>query len=102
MRRFLALAGLLALTACDAAPAGQHKDAGGTLFLRVVYRDGDAEMVLMVPEKGGQISARGDCAAPLLIDDTNGSVRQVGGAEARDLVRHMELSGAVQGTCPTK
>lgn len=98
------LAGLLALTACNAAPARQHKADEGTPLLRVIYRDADAEMVLMVPEKSGrgalpEALAR-DCAAPLLIDARTGAVRVLDEAEVQARLRTMQLAGATRGACP--
>lgn len=100
MRRHLALAGLLALTACDAAPAGKHKPDEGAPLLRVVYRDADAEMVLMMPEKGGRTKIRGDCAVPLLIDARTGQARVLNEAEVQARLKTMQLAGATRGVCP--
>lgn len=95
---------MLALTACDAAPVTQHKADDGASLLRVVYRDADSEMVLMVPEKGGRAAlpkALGrDCAAPLLIDAHTGQVRVLDEAEVQARLRTMQLAGATRGACP--
>jgi hypothetical protein len=100
-------AGLLAvfaLAACNAAPAEKHKPGEGTPVLRVVYRDADAEMVLMVPEKGGRaalLKAVGrDCAAPLLVDAQSGGVRVLSEAEVQARLKTMQLAGATRGACP--
>lgn len=100
MRPHLALAGLLALTACDAAPAGKHKPDEGAPVLRVVYRDADAEMVLMMPEKGSSTAPHSDCAAPLLIDARTGQARVLGEAEVQARLKTMQLVGATRGVCP--
>ena len=104
MRCALALAGVLALAACNAAPADRRQADDGTPLLRVVYRDADAEMVLMVPEKGGRgalANALGrDCAAPLLIDGRTGQVRVLDEAEVQARLRTMQLAGATRGACP--
>lgn len=101
MRSALALAAVLALAACDAAPSTRHKADEGPSLLRVVYRDAFAEMVLMVAEKGSRNSAvRGDCAAPLLIDARTGAVRVLSKAEVQARLRTMQLAGATRGACP--
>ncbi len=96
----LALIAPWALAACEAAPDVRHKAAEGTPVLRVVYRDADAEMVLMVPENGGRKVLRGDCAAPLLIDTHNGQARVLSEAEVQARLRTMQLAGATRGACP--
>jgi hypothetical protein len=100
LRQVLALAGLLALTACDVAPARQHKAEDGASLLRVIYRDADAEMVLMVPEQGGRAVLHGDCTAPLLIDARSGAVRVLSETEVQTRLRTMSLAGATRGVCP--
>lgn len=100
----MALAGALALAACDGAPVTRHTADDGAPLLRVVYRDADAEMVLMVPETGGRGAlpkALGrDCAAPLLIDARTGQVRVLNEAEVQARLRTMQLAGATRGACP--
>jgi hypothetical protein len=96
----LALAGALALAACDGAPVARHKADGGAPLIRVVYRDADAEMVLMVPEKGGRGAVRGDCAAPLLIVGQTRQVRVLSEAEVQARLKTMQLAGATRGVCP--
>ncbi len=100
MRRWLARAVLLALAGCDAAPKTRHTADEGPSLLRVVYRDADAEMVLMVAEKGMRTAVRGDCAAPLLIDARSGAVRVLNQAEVQARLRTMQLAGATRGACP--
>ncbi|WP_298193575.1 hypothetical protein [Novosphingobium sp.] len=89
-----------ALAACEAAPATRQKQDQGTPLLRVIYRDADAEMVLMVPEKGARAALHGDCAAPLLIDTRTGAVRVLDEAEVQARLRTMQLAGATRGACP--
>ena len=93
------MAGLLTLAACNAAPPAPQNPDQGTPLLRVVYRDADAEMVLVVPEKG-QAALRGDCAAPLLIDARTGQARVLGTSEVQARLRTMQLAGATRGVCP--
>lgn len=102
MKRGPAIVAILALAACDATPAGEHKAAEGTALLRVVYRDADAHMVLMVPEKGSRKAVRGDCAAPLLIDGRTGQARVLSEAEVRARLKTMQLAGATRGACPRR
>ncbi|KPF89403.1 hypothetical protein IP83_02440 [Novosphingobium sp. AAP93] len=90
---------MLTLAACNAAPSAPQKPDQGTPLLRVVYRDADAEMVLMVPEKG-RASLRGDCAAPLLIDARTGQARVLSNAEVQTRLKTMQLAGATRGVCP--
>ncbi|WP_421854181.1 hypothetical protein [Novosphingobium sp.] len=93
-----------ALEACEAAPATRHQADDANPLLRVVYRDADAEMVLMMPEKGGRAAlpkALGrDCAAPLLIDARTGGVRVLDEAEVQARLKTMQLAGATRGACP--
>lgn len=104
MRRWLALVVSLALPACDAAPSSGSKPDHGTPLLRVVYRDADAEMVLMVPEKGSRKAVpkavERDCAAPLLIDGRTKAVRVLDEAEVQARLKTMQLAGATRGACP--
>ncbi|OYU33486.1 hypothetical protein [Novosphingobium sp. PASSN1] len=104
MRSALALAALLALGACDAAPAPRSKPDQGSALLRVVYRDADADMVLMVPEKGSRKAVpkavERDCAAPLLIDGRTKAVRVLDEAEVQARLKTMQLAGATRGACP--
>jgi hypothetical protein len=96
-------AGLLAvftLAACDAVPTEKHKPDDGTPILRVVYRDADAEMVLMMPEKGSSTARQGDCAAPLLVDARTGQARVLSEAEVQTRLKTMQLAGATRGACP--
>ena len=96
----MALAGALALAACDGAPATRHKADDGAPLIRVVYRDADAAMVLMLPEKGGRGAIRGDCAAPLLIVEQTRQVRVLSEAEVQARLKTMQLAGATRGVCP--
>jgi hypothetical protein len=98
--RAMGLVAVFALAACNAAPAGPQKAEEGPSLLRVVYRDADAEMVLMVPEKGARASLRGDCAAPLLITARTGQARVLTEAEVQARLRTMQLAGATRGACP--
>jgi len=98
--RAAGLLGLFTLAACDAMPAVREKADQGTPVLRVVYRDAYAEMVLMVPEKGGRAILRSDCAAPLFIDARTGQVRVLAQAEVQARLRTMQLAGATRGACP--
>ncbi len=91
---------VLALAACDDAPAKRHKADEGAPVLRVVYRDADSEMVLMVPEKGLRADLRGDCAAPLLVDARTGAARVIGEADVQARLKTMQLAGATRGACP--
>jgi len=67
--------------------------------LRAVYRD-DTHQLLVVLSDAGHPTPHGDCAAPLLIDNATGGARQITPTEASAWMRHMQLSGAVHGTCP--
>lgn len=102
--RGAALLAVFALAACNAVPAEKQNPGEGTPILRVVYRDADAEMVLMVPEKGGRAAlpkAVGrDCAAPLLVDAQSGGVRVLSEAEVEARLKTMQLAGATRGACP--
>lgn len=80
-------------------PAQRQAQAGGVPVLRAIYRDGARHLLVAMPD-GGRELPRGDCAAPLLIDDATGRLQQVTPAEAEDWVKRMQLSGAVHGTCP--
>lgn len=94
-----ALASTLVLTGCGPAPGNPRAHDEGQPVLRAVYRDATRRLLVVLPGAGRGLPA-GDCAAPLLIDDASGAVRQLGPAEARSLMARMQLSGAVQGTCP--
>ncbi|MBU6395431.1 MAG: hypothetical protein KGQ75_12730 [Sphingomonadales bacterium] len=93
------MAGVLTLAACNAAPSAPQKPDQGTPLLRVVYRNADSEMVLMVPDEGREM-LRGDCAAPLLIDNRSGQARVLGEAEVQARLKTMQLAGATRGVCP--
>lgn len=93
------LAGLLALAACNPASTSREKHDDGVPVLRVVYRDANSEMVLMVPEKG-QTASRDDCAAPLLVDARTGQARALSDAEVQARLKTMQLAGATRGVCP--
>lgn len=88
------------LSGCSAAPAKRSKPDEGTPVLRVVYRDADSEMVLMVLEKSGRASMRGDCAAPLLVDARTGQARVLEENEVQARLKTMQLAGATRGVCP--
>jgi hypothetical protein len=90
---------LLALLAgCGSSPPRQPR-AHGTPVLRAVDRDATQRLLVVLPD-GDHPVPRGDCAAPLLIDEATGGAHQITPAEAADRMRHMQLSGAVHGTCP--
>jgi len=89
----------LVLAGCGSAHAPDHQRAHGALFLRAFYRDGTHRLLVVLPDAGRHVPF-GDCTAPVLIDDASGAVRQITPAQAAQWVRHMELSGAVQGACP--
>lgn len=97
--RSCAVTAPLVLAGCEAAPAARHGVDEGTPVLRVVYRAADAEMVLMVPEKG-RATLRGDCAAPLLIDARTGQARVLDQGEVEARLKTMQLAGATRGVCP--
>ncbi|EGD59607.1 hypothetical protein Y88_2651 [Novosphingobium nitrogenifigens DSM 19370] len=98
---------------CSAAP--EHRQAGhggpvhggpvhvgpvsGQPVLRALYRDTGHRLLVVLPDARHRVP-RGDCAAPLLIDEASGRARQVTANEAAALAQHMELVGAVEGTCP--
>jgi hypothetical protein len=67
--------------------------------LRAVYRDASHRLLVVLPYQAHAMP-RGDCAAPVLIDETSGAARQISPGEAAGWLRHMQLSGAVEGTCP--
>jgi len=93
------LLGVIVLAGCGSARAPDHHHARGAPVLRAVYRDETHRLLVVLPD-GARAVPRGDCTAPLLIDDDTGAARQVTPSEAAQWMRHMELSGAVQGTCP--
>jgi hypothetical protein len=53
----------------------------------------------VLPDRAHRVP-RGDCAAPLLIDEATGAVRQIAPGKAAQWMRQMQLTGAVQGACP--
>jgi hypothetical protein len=67
--------------------------------LRAVYRDASHRLLVVLPDQAHAMP-RGDCAAPVLIDEASGAARQILPGEAAAWLRHMQLSGAVEGTCP--
>lgn len=89
----------MALLAGCGPSAPRQPRAHGVPVLRAVYRDGAHRLLVVLPD-AGHPTPRSDCAAPLLIDDATGAARQITPAEASDRMRHMQLSGAVHGTCP--
>jgi hypothetical protein len=94
--------GLLALVGgCHhAGPSAQSQAQGNaTPVLRAVWSDATHHLLVVLPGADGRVP-RGDCAAPLLIDDATGAARQITPAEAAALVKHMQLAGAVRGSCP--
>ena len=98
MRISFALCLLALLAGCGQAAPRQPR-ARGAPVLRAVYRDATHHMFVVLPDAGHRLP-QGDCAAPLLIDDATGGARQITPAEAADRMRHMQLSGAIRGTCP--
>lgn len=90
----------LVLAGCHAAPTVSNQSDRGKPLLRVVYRDADSDMVLMVPEKGSGAALQGDCAAPLLVDARTGAARVLGEAEVQARLKTMQLAGAARGACP--
>ena len=88
---------MLALAACHSEPAAHRTSFEGPLLLRAVYRDADSTMVLVIPEGRPQ---RGDCTAPLLIDNTTGQARALSAAEVQARLRTMQLAGATRSACP--
>ena len=90
---------MVLLAGCGSAHAPDRHHARGAPVLRAVYRDETHRLLVVLPD-AARPTPRGDCTAPLLIDDVSGAARQVTPAEAAQWMRHMELSGAVQGTCP--
>ena len=101
--RISVVIGMLALAGCGAAPTPgdghDHGQAWGQPVLRAVYRDATHRLLVVLPDRAHQVP-RGDCAAPVLIDEPSGAARQVTPAVAAQWMRHMQLSGAVQGICP--
>lgn len=90
----------LLLAGCEAPPADRQKPDEGSPVLRVIYRDTESEMVLMVPEKGQRAAIRSDCAAPLLVDAHTGAVRVLSETEVQARLKTMQLAGATRGACP--
>ncbi len=89
---------MLALAACHSEPAAHRTSFDGPLLLRAVYRDADSTMVLVIPEGRPQ---RGDCTAPLLIDNATGQARALTAAEVQARLRTMQLAGATRSACPS-
>ncbi|WP_353228070.1 hypothetical protein [Novosphingobium sp.] len=100
-RRALAIGLLVLVGGCHRAGQGAQSQmqAKATPVLRAVWRDATHHLLVVLPGADGRVP-RGDCAAPLLIDDASGGVRQIAPAEAAALVTHMQMAGAVRGTCP--
>lgn len=94
----LSLCLLVPLAGCGHSPQ-RHAQGGGVPVLRAIYRDGSRHLLVAMPD-GARRLPRGDCAAPLLIDDATGGAQQVTPAQAAQWVKRMQLSGAVHGTCP--
>jgi len=90
---------VLALAGCGSARPPGHGHAHGEPVLRAVYRDDAHRLLVVLPDNAHHVP-RGDCAAPVLIDEVSGAARQVTPADAASWMRHMQLSGAVHGTCP--
>jgi hypothetical protein len=86
---------VLPLAACGPAHTPQPR-AHGTPVLRAVYRDEGHHLLMVLDRK----APRGDCTAPLLIDDATGAAHQLSPADAAERMRHMQLAGAVEGECP--
>lgn len=91
------LCAVLALSACHAPPA--HHGPRGTPVLRALWRDGTHRLLVAIPDKAHPLPP-GDCTAPLLIDEASGTVRQISADEASVWMQHMQLSGAMTGSCP--
>jgi len=90
---------LLALLAGCGHSARRQAHVDGAPVLRAIYRDSSRHLLLAMPD-GAHGLPHGDCAAPLLIDDATGAVRQITPAQAAGWVQRMQLSGAVHGKCP--
>ncbi|KUR80463.1 hypothetical protein AQZ50_02190 [Novosphingobium sp. Fuku2-ISO-50] len=90
---------LALLAGCGSARAPRHDGPHGTPVLRAVYRDATHRLLIVLPDRAHRVP-RGDCAAPLLIDEATGAARQIAPGEAAQWMRQMQLTGAVQGTCP--
>jgi hypothetical protein len=89
---------LLAMSSGCGHSAQRQARAGGVPVLRAIWRDGSRHLLVAMPD-GPRGLPRGDCAAPLLIDDATGGVRQITPAQAAEWVKRMQLSAAVHGTC---
>jgi len=96
LKRAAICAAVLALAACHSEPAPHRTSAEGPLLLRAVYRDASSTMVLVIPEGRPQ---RGDCTAPLLIDNLTGQAHVLSAPEVQARLRTMQLAGATRGAC---
>jgi hypothetical protein len=84
------------LCACGSARAPHRPSAHGTPVLRAVYRDESHHLLVVLDRK----APHGDCTQPLLVDDATGAAHPLTPAEAAARMQHMQLSGAIEGTCP--
>jgi hypothetical protein len=71
----------------------------GVPVLRAVWRDATHHLLVAMPADRSALP-RGDCTAPLLINDADGGVRAVSRTEAAQWMAHMQLAGATEGRCP--
>jgi hypothetical protein len=90
---------VLVLAACHTEPAAKRPSAEGSLLLRAVYRDANSTMVLVITE-ARHAKARGDCTAPMLIDNLTGQARVLSAAEMQTRLRTMQLAWATRSGCP--
>ena len=90
---------LALLAGCGSARAPRHDGPHGQPVLRAVYRDATHRLLIVLPDRAHRVP-RGVCAAPLLIDEATGAVRQIAPGKAAQWMRQMQLTGAVQGACP--
>ena len=95
--RALALALALLIGGCQRAapPPAAH----GTPVLRAVWRDATHHLLVAMAADRSALPP-GDCTAPLLINDADGGVRAISRSEAAQWIAHMQLAGAIDGTCP--
>lgn len=68
-------------------------------MVRALYRDADETMLLTLP-RDGKPAPDDACHAPLLVGGEHGVTRRLVPAEVAARIKHMQLAGAVEGTCP--
>jgi len=93
--------GYLWLAACDGDAPVRKPSAQGATILHAIYRD-DHRMLLVALRDGDTRRPNADCVQPMLVDVKTGAARAVSVAEAAALQRTMQMTGAVEGTCPVK